>query len=67
MDQNRKQPQGQSNQVSTNARGQQQSKKPWDGNERRMGAPDRRQQGGEQRQSRNTSADIQMMNEGSSR
>ena len=67
MDQNRNQTQGQSNQAGTNARGQQQSKKSWDGNERRMGQPDRRQQGGDQRESRNTSADIRMMNEGSSR
>jgi hypothetical protein len=67
MDQNRTEPKGQSNQVSTNARGQQQSRQQWDGHERRMGTPDRRQQGGGQRQSRNTSADIQMMNEGSSR
>jgi hypothetical protein len=65
MDQNRTEPKGQSNQVSTNARGQQQSKQQWDGHERRMGTPDRRQ--GDQRQSRNTSADIRMMNEGSSR
>ena len=64
MDQNRTEPKGQSNQARTNTRGQQPSK-PWDGHERRMGMPDRRQQ--EQRQSRNTSTDIQMMNEGSSR
>jgi len=65
MDQNRTEPKGQSNQPRTSARGQQ-SKQQWDGHERRMGMPDRRQPG-DQRQSRNTSADIQMMNEGSSR
>jgi len=65
MDQNRNEPRGQANQVSSNARGQQPSKQPWDGHERRMGMPDRRQS--DQRPSRNTSADIQMMNEGSSR
>jgi hypothetical protein len=60
MDQERSQSQGQS--------GQQPSKQAWDGRERRMGTPDRRQQqSGDQRQPRNTSADIQMMNEGSSR
>lgn len=66
MDQHRNQPQGQGNQVSTNARGQQQSKKAWDGNERRMGASDRRQSAAQPRD-RNTSEDIRMMNEGSSR
>ena len=67
MDQNRNQPQGQSNQVSSNARGQQQSKQQWDGNDRRMGTPDRRQRGDDQRSNRNTTEDVLMMNEGSSR
>jgi hypothetical protein len=66
MDQNHNQPKGQGNQISTNARGQQQSKQPWDGSERRMGTPDRRQNGAHPPK-RNTTDDIRMMNEGSSR
>jgi hypothetical protein len=65
MDENRK-PQGQSNQISSNARGQQQSKKSWDGNERRTGTPDRRQSAAQPR-NRNTADDVRLMNEGSSR
>jgi hypothetical protein len=65
MDKNRYQ--DQSNQVSSNARGQQQSKKGWDGNDRRMGTPDRRQGSDAQRSNRNTTDDLRMMNEGSSR
>jgi hypothetical protein len=57
MDQNRNQPQDQSNQKA----------KQWDGNDRRMGMPDRRQQNNGQRPNRNTAADTRMMNEGSSR
>jgi hypothetical protein len=64
MDQNRRQ--GQSNQADSDARGQQQSKRPWDGNERRIGTPDRRQNGS-QPHNRNTAEDVRMMNEGSSR
>jgi hypothetical protein len=63
MDPNRNQPQGQSNQG--NARSQQTSHQSWDGHDRRMGIPDRRQSS--ERPSRNTSADTRMMNEGSSR
>ncbi len=67
MDQNRNEPRGQSNQVSTNARGtMQESKKSWDGTDRRVGMSDRRQTGGQQ-QRRNTTADTRLMNEGSSR
>ncbi len=67
MDQNRNQPQGQGNQVSTNARGSmQESKKAWDGHERRVGMSDRRHEAG-QHQNRNTTADTRLMNEGSSR
>ena len=66
MDQNRNQPQGQGNQVSSNARGQQQSKQSWDGNDRRSGTPDRRQSAA-QPPIRNTAEDVRMMNEGSSR
>ena len=65
MDQNRK-PQGQSDQVSSNARGQQQSTQSWDGSERRLGTPDRRQ-GAARPPNRNTANDVRMMNEGSSR
>jgi len=65
MDKNRSQ--DQSNQVSTNARGQQQSKQQWDGNDRRMGMPDRRHHDDVQRRNRNTADDVRMMNEGSSR
>ena len=67
MDQNRK-PQGQGNQISSNARGQQQSKKSWDGNERRTGnnTPDRRQSAAQPR-NRNTADDVPTMNQGSSR
>jgi hypothetical protein len=64
MDQNQKHPQG--TQIGSTAHRPQQSK-PWDGHERRMGAPDRRQNSGVERQNRNTAADMRMMNEGSSR
>jgi hypothetical protein len=64
MDQNHKQPQG--NQMGSTARGPQPAKS-WDGHERRMGTPDRRQQSGGERLNRNTAADMRMMNEGSSR
>jgi hypothetical protein len=57
MDQNRNQPQDQSKQ----------SKQQWDGNDRRMGQPDRRQQNDGQRPNRNRADDTRMMNEGSSR
>lgn len=79
MDQNRNQPQGQGNQVSMNARGQQQSKKEWDGSDRRMGMSDRRnrddrgQRMGGQRMDGNRmdgnrmDEDTTEMNEGSSR
>ena len=74
MDQNRDQP-GQSNQVSSNARGQQQSKKQWDGTDRRMGMTDRRNHSdrgvrmGGNRMDTDTDRDIDVaeMNEGSSR
>jgi hypothetical protein len=65
MDQNRKQPHDQNN-PSGAGRGQQPSGQEWDGRDRRSGMADRRQHGGE-RQSRNTPADVRMMNEGSSR
>lgn len=67
MDQKRDQPQGPGNQISSNARGQQQSKPQWDGRERRSGASDRRQPSGTQSADRNTPADVRLMNEGSSR
>ena len=67
MDQNRNQPQGRSNQVGSNARGQQQSKQQWDGNDRRTGMADRRLRNDDQRSNRNTADDMRMMNEGSSR
>jgi hypothetical protein len=57
MDQNRNQPMDQGKQ----------SKQQWDGNDRRMGKPDRRQQNNGQRPNRNTADDTRMMNEGSSR
>jgi len=57
MDQNRNQPPDKSNQKL----------KPWDGNDRRLGIPDRRQQNNGQRPNRNTADDMRMMNEGSSR
>ena len=66
MDRNRNQTQGQGNQVSSNTRGQQQTKPQWSGTERRTGMSDRRQQS-VQTSSRNTPADVRMMNEGSSR
>jgi len=74
MDQNRDQP-GQSNQVSSNARGQQQSKKQWDGTDRRMGMTDRRNQsdrgirmGGDRTEmDMDRDMDVAEMNEGSSR
>jgi hypothetical protein len=74
MDQNRDQP-GQSNQVSSNARGQQQSKKQWDGTDRRMGMTDRRNQsdrgvrmGGNRMDAEmDRDIDVAEMNEGSSR
>jgi len=67
MDHNRNQPQGPSQPVSSNARGPQQSKPQWDGNDRRMGTPDRRQRSDYQPPNRNTADDVRMMNEGSSR
>jgi hypothetical protein len=74
MDQNREPP-GQSNQVSSNARGQQQSKKQWDGTDRRMGMTDRRNQsdrgvrmgGNRMDMDMDRDIDVAEMNEGSSR
>jgi hypothetical protein len=74
MDQHREPP-GQSNQVSSNARGQQQSKKQWDGTDRRMGMTDRRNQsdrgvrmgGNRMDMDMDRDIDVAEMNEGSSR
>ncbi len=66
MDQNRDMPHGQSNQVTSNARGQQQSKKGWDGNERRSGEHDRRRSDMDQTREQGNTMQMEM-NEGSSR